>query len=63
MTYYVVMAINQGVTTIQVVADSPSDAIKQVRTAYGGWCHCAVFDQPPVNNEYWTLSQLDDYYR
>lgn len=63
MTYYVAMALDtHDIVVVQVSADNRLDAISQVRTAYGGWCHCVVFDQPPIDEQYWTISELEDYY-
>lgn len=63
MTYYVAMASDHhDILVIEVPAKDPHDARVQVRAAYGGYCDCVVFDQPPIDQQCWTISELEDYY-
>lgn len=63
MTYYVAMASDtHDVLIIQVDAPDPCEARERVRSAYGGWCDTVVFDRPPVEQQCWTLDELEDYY-
>ena len=63
MNYYVAMASDHhDVLVIEVPAKDPLDACASVRAAYGGYCHCVVFDSPPVDQHVWSRSELEDYY-